>query len=432
MKAIVRIILRMLFAIYFVNSVLGNDICKKSICLDWELDVNKFTLTCRITNIHLRVFIDDPYGKTQAVCLPPYPFVCEAYYKNGSMSYSTITKEIKFILNGETGRKVEGFWACRHGTGRDISSVFVSMITTTGSKSTLIVNSTDKRTDTISTPTQTSSAWSSKLMEFKNYSDLTVNEGFQSTQFMYTDMEREKTNVKLGTIISKFYGLFIGAAVLVLIMFVVCSIWISRRFTDIQLKLDARVQNHLNQTEEHTMDLNENTDERIDRMSDYDSINENEMLPFSSVVVFGDKDSSLDTDNIATTHTCIHENTSSSDNSYLEVIDDSTYLNPYQSIEVQHDSKIDHDYCTTSGSNFLEMCSPKLTEKSSNEQSSTCYTDVSNNHGKFDVTVQSESPEINVICSEILKEKTLFTVKPDNNEANDACIFPSHSMSTLL
>lgn len=106
--------------------------CNTSICLDWELDVNKLTLTCRIKHIHLRVFIDDPYGNMQAVCLPPYPFVCEAYYKYGSISYSSITKEIKFIVKRGTNQKVEGYWTCRHGTGRDISKSFVSMRTTIG------------------------------------------------------------------------------------------------------------------------------------------------------------------------------------------------------------------------------------------------------------------------------------------------------------
>ncbi|CAC5400589.1 OAS [Mytilus coruscus] len=221
-------------------------------------------------------------------------------------------------------------------------------------------------------------------------------------------------------------------------MFVVSSIWISHRFRDIQLKINSRVQNHLNETEEHAMDLNDDTDERIDRISDYDSINENEMLPFPSVVVLGDKDLSLDTDNIATNHACIHENTSSSDNSYLEVIDDSTYLNPYQSIDVQQDSIIVHDYCTTSDINFLDMCSPKLIEKSSNEQYSTCDTDVSTNHDKLDVTAQYlpnkyaaaqfkerrdhevlqtyssqfESTEINLRFSENIEREILFEKTP--------------------
>lgn len=96
------------------------------------MNVNSLKLSCRITNLHLRVFIDDPYGETQAVCLPPYPFICEAYYQNGSILYSTITQEVTFMLSRRTNRKVEGFWACRHGTGRDISRVFVSMINTTG------------------------------------------------------------------------------------------------------------------------------------------------------------------------------------------------------------------------------------------------------------------------------------------------------------
>lgn len=106
--------------------------CTTSICLDWKLGVNGLTLTCRITNLHLRVYIDDPYGNTQAVCLPPYQLNCEAYYKNGSTSYNIITKEIKFKVNREMGQNVEGYWTCSHGTGRDISKVFVSMKITTG------------------------------------------------------------------------------------------------------------------------------------------------------------------------------------------------------------------------------------------------------------------------------------------------------------
>lgn len=234
-----------------------------------------------------------------------------------------------------------------------------------------------------------------------------------------------------GIILRKFYRLFIGVALLVLVMFVVCSIWISRRFRQIQLKIDARKQNHLNENEEQSVDLKDDTSERIDRISDYDSINENEMIPGPSSIVLGDKGSSSDTNNIATTHSC-HDDTLSSDNSYLEVIDDSTYQNDYQSIEIYHGSGIVHDYCTTtSGINFLEMSSPVLTDKSLNEQSSICDTDVSISNDKLDVTVQSESPEINAIVSEI-NGKTLFTVQPNCNRSNDGCIVPSHSMSTLL
>lgn len=107
--------------------------CKTSICLDWTLDVNKkLTLTCKIPDIRLRVFIYGPSGNTQAVCIPPYPFDCEPYYKNGSMSYNTITNEIRFIVQGESGQKIEGNWTCRHGTRRDISTVFVSTLGSTG------------------------------------------------------------------------------------------------------------------------------------------------------------------------------------------------------------------------------------------------------------------------------------------------------------
>lgn len=179
-------------------------------------------------------------------------------------------------------------------------------------------------------------------------------------------------------------------------MFVICSIFISPRFRDIQLKIDLGVQNHLNETEEKAVNLNDDNDERVDSLSDYDSIIEKEMIPGPSCIVLGDKGSNLDINNIATTHSCNHENTSSSDNSYLEVIDDSTYQHDYQSIEIYHGSGIVHDYhyycTTTSGINFLEIASPVLTDKSLNEQSSICDTDVSISNDKLDVTVQSESP----------------------------------------
>lgn len=245
--------------------------------------------------------------------------------------------------------------------------------------------------------------------------------------------------------LGKFYGLFIGAALLLLFMFVVCNIWISRRCRDISLKIEhPRETNHPNETAEHEIDLNEfQMDEVIDKISDYESINENEILPineneifpFPSDIASRCKDSSLDTETFSTNHSCKLENTSSSDNSYLEVIDDDTYLNPYETIQILHDSKIDHDYCTTSSFDFLEMCSPKLSEKSSTDQYSTCDTEVSINHDKLDVTVQSQAPKINTICSEkssIKHENSSFAVKPDNNSPNNACIFPFHSMSTLL
>ncbi|CAC5409023.1 unnamed protein product [Mytilus coruscus] len=416
MKTILRIFRILLCVISFVSS--GSSMCNTNICLDWKMDVNKLTLTCRIKHLHLRVFMYDPHGTTQAVCLPPYPFVCEAYYKYGSMSYSSISKEIQFTVNRETSKKMEGYWTCRHGTGRDISKVFVSMKITTGSQSTADshtkIYSTDRKTTKPSTAAQTLSHRTSKIIEFKYYS---------------------------GIIFSKFYGLFIGAALLLFVMFIVCNIWISRRCRDIPLKKeDAGEPNHSNETAEHAIAPNEiETDEEVDRISDYESINENEILPFPSGIAFGGKDSSLDTETFSTNHSCKHENNSSSDNSYLEVIDDDTYLNPYQSIEIHHDSELVHDYCTTSSFNFLEMCSPKLTEKPQNEHYSTCDTNVSIGHDKLDITVQSESPEINASFSEkspivhdILIEQTSFAIKPDNNDSKDGGIFPSHAMSTLL
>lgn len=230
--------------------------------------------------------------------------------------------------------------------------------------------------------------------------------------------------------LSKFYGLFIGAAFLLLFMFVVCNIWISRRCRDISLKIkDQRGTNHSNETAEHEIALNDiQTDEVVDKISDYESINENEVFPFPSDIAFRYKESSLDTEIFSTSHSSKLENTSSSDNSYLVVIDDDTYLNPYESIQIRHESEIVHDYCTTSNINFLETCSPGHIEKPPNNQYSTCDTEVIIDHDKLDVTVQSETPACNASSS----EKTLLAIKPDNNETHDSRSLPSHAMSTLL
>ncbi|XP_052064555.1 uncharacterized protein LOC127704503 [Mytilus californianus] len=449
--------------------------CKTNICLGWKLDLNKLTLTCKISDIRLRVFIYDPSGNKQAVCIPPYPFDCEAYYENGNMSYNTITKEIQFIVHGETSQNIEGYWSCRHGTRRDISTVFVSMITTKGiiqstTNSDSIIFFTERKKGKPSFAAHTWSSSSTKHYEidFKQTSDLmTISEEFQSTQFVYTDMESGQTHTELAVIFNTFSGLFIGSAVLVLLMFAVCYIWISRRFKEIHLKTEVvDGTNPSNEAHKHAIALHDiDTDERSVRLSEYDSINENEMLPFPSGVAFDDKDSNSDRETITTIHSSKSGNTSSLENLYLEVIDDDSYLNPYQSIETDHDLEKVHNYSTISAMDYSEMCFQNPIELSPLEKISGHAIDVRIEHNCFCSLAHVEMSKFetdgindlqdkgmlqtssfhsewsenkpgysdkSTMDQDIDFEKASCSSKPDNNVFNDAGIFPCNPMSNLL
>lgn len=267
-------------------------------------------------------------------------------------------------------------------------------------------------------------------------------------------------------IFSKFYGLFIGAACLLLFMFVVCNIWISRRCRSTHLKIeDIGGQNNSNETAEHANALDDiDKDDREGSISEYDSIDENDMLPFPFRASFaiGTNDSMLDQ---GTNYSGKHGNTSSSDNSYLEVIDDDPYLNPYQCIQINDESEIVHDYCTTSAFDNLQLCSANISDVSPNAQYYTCDADVNMSREKIVVKVQFGLDQYATVPSDEMKDtemihsssfqskslknnpflskestvvhenvdaKTAFAGKLDNSVLNEACSLPSTSMSTLL
>lgn len=116
------------------------------------------------------------------------------------------------------------------------------------------------------------------------------------------------------------------------------------------------------------------TDEGEDRISEYETINENEMLPFLSSLTFDDHDLNIDRDTIATIHSSKSENTSSSENSYLQVIDDDSYLHHYQSMEIRTEPELVHVYSTISAINYLDLCFPKLSN-SPFEELSDCVSE---------------------------------------------------------
>lgn len=119
--------------------------------------------------------------------------------------------------------------------------------------------------------------------------------------------------------------------------------------------------NPSNETLKHAVILIEVVaDEGEDTISEYETINENEMLPFLSSLTFDDHDLNIERDTIATIHSSKSGNTSSSENSYLQVIDDDSYLHHYQSMEIRTEPELVHVYSTISAINYLDLCFPKL------------------------------------------------------------------------
>lgn len=91
------------------------------------------TLTCKVDNLHLSIFIEDPFGKRQADCVQPYPSVkCDSYYKNGSITQNSTTKETIFTVQGKIDKSINGNWTCRHGEHKDIAKVEVTVFNTLG------------------------------------------------------------------------------------------------------------------------------------------------------------------------------------------------------------------------------------------------------------------------------------------------------------
>lgn len=117
----------MSFQITFLKFI-GTRACDENICLTWEVTKTELILTCKIDFLHLGVFVDDPFGKTQAECFPPIPYECEAYYSNGSIIHNQWTKETIFKLIGNIDHRINGNWTCRHGTSKDTATAHVLLL----------------------------------------------------------------------------------------------------------------------------------------------------------------------------------------------------------------------------------------------------------------------------------------------------------------
>lgn len=140
------------------------------------------------------------------------------------------------------------------------------------------------------------------------------------------------------------YGPVMGVIVIVL-SFVSCNFWISHRCRKTNLKLPEINISTVQDT--HTNILASSIEEREIESdnSDYETINEHEILPYPLVTASFGPLSTSNGKQQASKRTSTSDSHSSSDRSYLDVIDDKTYLNPYQSMDVNGDTVDIHTYC---------------------------------------------------------------------------------------
>ncbi|CAG2223616.1 unnamed protein product [Mytilus edulis] len=137
-----------------------------------------------------------------------------------------------------------------------------------------------------------------------------------------------------------YYGSLIASFALVLIGVVVCIIRISHHRRRVKFKIntetviESSIQNPASPDSEETTELNN---------SGYETINESEMLSYLALM------SRIKEDNVNRTTPLVERETntdsiSSTSTTYIDVIDNSIYLNPYQSVAEPRDLNDIHMY----------------------------------------------------------------------------------------
>lgn len=139
------------------------------------------------------------------------------------------------------------------------------------------------------------------------------------------------------------YGPVFGGIVIVL-SFVSCNFWISRRCRRANLKLPEINTPTVQETHPNIPVSSIEEREIESDYSDYETINEHEIIPYPLVTASFGPLSTLDGKQPTSKRTSISDSHSSSDRSYLDVIDDKTYLNPYQSMDVNCNTVDIHTY----------------------------------------------------------------------------------------
>ncbi|CAC5378556.1 unnamed protein product [Mytilus coruscus] len=143
------------------------------------------------------------------------------------------------------------------------------------------------------------------------------------------------------------YGPLAGGLLLFFFLFIGVNILITRRCRTVYLKTDE-INNEAEPSDNNSngspLHLNVSFQQMEIDMSVYETINENEMLPyFIRVRPENDQEETSSTNSLPCSSP-----SSTSDQSYLEVIDDNAYINPYATISSNIDVNDQHLYCTIS------------------------------------------------------------------------------------
>lgn len=112
-----------------LHSAYGTNSCNTYVCFNWKVTWNELKLTCKVNQLHFKVWIYNQFGNVQAYCIPPSPSSkCEPYYKNGTISQNPNTNETTFTVHGYIDYHMNGNWTCRHGRRRDVAKVEVTVL----------------------------------------------------------------------------------------------------------------------------------------------------------------------------------------------------------------------------------------------------------------------------------------------------------------
>ncbi|CAG2245760.1 unnamed protein product [Mytilus edulis] len=108
--------------------------CDIHTCFKWKITQDRLTLTCKVDHLQFSIFFVDPSGNIQADCLQPVlsSVKCEPYYKNGSITQNSTTKETIFTVQGKIDKSLNGNWTCLHGLKKNIAKVEVTILNIAG------------------------------------------------------------------------------------------------------------------------------------------------------------------------------------------------------------------------------------------------------------------------------------------------------------
>ncbi|XP_063400057.1 uncharacterized protein LOC134684683 [Mytilus trossulus] len=126
----IKCILKAVWIITFFFSVgINSHFCKYHVCLTWTVSDQVLNLSCRVSNLHFRVKIQDPSGKLMGECVPGQKkSSCDEYAKNVVIAQNIKTNETTCMIRGIIDNSLNGKWKCLHGTNTGLAEVEVTVL----------------------------------------------------------------------------------------------------------------------------------------------------------------------------------------------------------------------------------------------------------------------------------------------------------------